>query len=174
MNYHDTTNTVNKMEESKSPKGVDRHFLASVPATKEDLRNLATNIVTSVLDGDKNSLETDIQLRYLAELVDMIRKHSLFKKSTMNEADKYTEKSFDAYGATITKTSRATYSYEACGDPVWDDLVKLIAELNDQRKRREKFLQTLDGDTQVVDEETGAVILPPLKESQDLLRVTLK
>ena len=147
-------------------------LLANVPLTKEGLTQLATVIVKGVLDGDKNALEVDIQLRYLAELVDMIRKHALMKREVQDEADKYPEKTFDAYGATVTKTLRTTYSYDVCRDSVWGDLFKRIEELNDQRKRREIFLKAI-GDNEVFDEETGELLFPPKKSSSDSLRVTL-
>ena len=152
---------------------MENNFLATIPATKEELKVLATDIVTSVLDGEKNPLETDIKLRYLAELVEMVRKHSLMKKAVIDEAEKYPEKTFDAYGAVITKTFSSKYSYEACNDAQWNDLVKEIQILTDQRKGRETFLKGLDG-SETADPETGEIISPPLRESSDQLRVTLK
>ena len=149
-------------------------LLANVPLTKEGLTQLATVIVKGVLDGDKNALEVDIQLRYLAELVDMIRKHALMKREVQDEADKYPEKTFDAYGATVTKTQRSDFDYSQCDDSVWNQIIKDILILNDQRKRRETFLKSLGGDSCAVNEETGELINPPLKQSSDSLRISLK
>ena len=147
-------------------------FLSQIPATKEGVKDLATLIVKSVLNGDENPLEIDIRLRYLAELTESVRKHALMKREVMDEAEKYPEKSFDAYGAKITKTQRTTYSYVQCNDSTWSELNEKMAELKDQLKRRETFLKGLDG-SEVADPATGEIILPPLKESTDSLRVTL-
>ena len=152
----------------------DPNLLANVPLTKEGLAQLATLIVRSVLDGDKNALEVDVQLRYMAELVDMIRKHASMKREVRDEADKYPEKTFDAYGATVTKTQRTVFTYTGCNDSLWYDITGKIAELKDQLKRRETFLKSLGGDATAVNEDTGELIEPPLKESSDSLRVTLK
>ena len=151
-----------------------KQFLSQIPATKEAIKELSTIIVKSVLEGEENPLEVDIRLRYMEELVGGIRSHGLMKREVFTEAEKYPEKTFDAYGATITKTSRTTYTYKSCGDPVWDDLNEQILALSDQRKRRETFLKGLIDNEPVANTETGEVINPPLKETSDSLRVTLK
>ncbi len=147
-------------------------FLSQIPATKEGVKDLATLIVKAVLEGEENPLEVDIRLRYLAELTESVRKHALLKREVMDEAEKYPEKTFDAYGAKITKTQRTNYSYEQCNDSAWSDLTNRIKELTDQRKRRETLLKGLDG-SEIADPNTGEIILPPLKEVSDSLRVTL-
>jgi len=163
-----------KSNNNSIAKKDDNNFLATVPLTKEGITQIASGIVKSVLDGDKNALEANVQLKCLEDLAVMTRKNVYFKREVMNEADKYPEKSFEDFGAKITKTSRSTFTYTACNDSVWDDLNRRINELSDQKKRRETFLKGIEVGATVVSEETGEVILPPLKESSDVLRVSLK
>lgn len=151
---------------------VHESFLAQIPENKEEVKDLATVIVKSVLSGDENPLEIEIKLRFLEELTTSIRKHSLMKREVMDEAEKYPDKTFDAFGAKITKTQRTTYSYKDCQDSLWNQLTTDIKELTDAKKRRETFLKAMDG-SEVYDEETGELLNPPLKESSDQLRVTL-
>lgn len=151
---------------------VHESFLAQVPANKEGIKELATLIVKAVLSGDENPLSTDIKLRYLEELVTSVRKHALMKREVMDEAEKYPDKTFTEYGATITKTSRSTFDFKVCNDSLWVDINVKLAELKNQLKRRETFLKALDG-SEVFNETTGELLNPPLKETSDSLRVTL-
>ncbi len=142
-------------------------------SSKSDADVIATQILRSVLDGNSNPLEIEIKLRYLEFLISQVRKHALMKREVQDEADKYPEKTFDAYGATVTKTQRSDFDYSQCDDSVWNQIIKDILILNDQRKRRETFLKSLGGDSCAVNEETGELLFPPRKSSSDSLRVTL-
>ena len=70
------------------------------------------------------------------------------------------------------KMTGVSYDFTNCGDEEWDSLTAQIAELEEARKEREKFLKTLT--KPVADVETGAVINPPIHKGKLGLAVTLK
>ena len=152
-------------------KTVQRDILKIVPHNKEEITKIATSLVKSVLDGDQNSLEVDIALRYLELLVSQIRENVFMKKAVLEEAEKYPEKTFKAYGTEITKTSRGAYDYSECNYAYYSKLLGDIAKLNGERKATEKMLQGLQ--EPMVIEETGEVVNPPSKTSQETIRVKL-
>lgn len=58
-------------------------------------------------------------------------------------------------------------------DPVWNDLVKKISELDEKRKEREKFLQNIPYESQFVDPETGVFLTRPPKTSKTKVKCQL-
>jgi len=159
------------MEDNLDKLGTIRRDLLKIPTNRRDVNRIAAQIVNSILDGDSNSLEVEIKLRYLEKLIENIRGNIQIKGEVMREAELYPDKTFQAYGAEVTKTSRGTYDYASTGDIIHDELIKEIAGLNGKRKEREDFLKSLKDE--VADPETGNIIQPPAKKSTDSIRVKL-
>jgi len=159
-------------EKQDKLKTVQQNILKTVPLNKRDIRRVAAGIVLSVLEGEKNSLEVDIRLRYLAEMVDQIRSNEEMKEAVLNEANKYPEKTFTEYGAEVTKCAVGTrYDYSRCEYAHYSDVLEKIKELNEEKKECEKLLQGLSED--YIIEETGEIIHPPTKTSKEGMQVKL-
>ena len=152
-------------------KMAQHNVLNMVPQNKRDITRVAAFIVSSVIAGDANPLEIDVKLRYLEELISQVRSNTKMKAEILEEAEKYPEKTFQAYGVEITKTSRGSYDYKSCGDSFYDGVIQELEELNGYRKEREKLLQNLKEN--LVVKETGEIISPPQKSSTDSIRVKL-
>lgn len=160
------------MDEKLDKLEKTRQNILEVPLNKRDIKRIAAKTVLLVTEGDENPLEVDIKLRYLAEMIEQIRGNEEMKEAILGEADKYPEKSFDAYGAKITKTSVGTrYDYSECKYEYYIDVLEEIKKLNVKKKECEKLLQGLTDD--MVVEETGEVIHPPVKTSKEGIRVQL-
>lgn len=151
-------------------KTVQQNMLA-IPQDKRDISRIGAGIIASILNGEINALEADIKLRRLETIIDQVRKNQNVREEVFKEADKYPQKTFTEYNAEISKTHFARYDYSACGDSEHTELVKQIQDINERRKEREKFLQSLKDN--VVSEETGEIISPPVKQSADTVRVKL-
>jgi len=153
-------------------KTVQQNILNVVPHNKEEIQKIASALVKSVLDGDRNSLEVDIALRYLEELVSQIRDNVFLKKEVLAEAEKYPEKTFKAHGAEITKCAVGTrYDYSECKYKYYTDTLEEIKHLNAEKKECEKLLQGLSEDMVIA--ETGEIVHPPSKTSKEGMRVKL-
>lgn len=159
-------------EQQNKLKIAQQNLLGTIPGNKRDVNRIAGMTVTAVLDGDENPLEVDVKLRYLEHLIKSIRENLEMKDAVLQEAHKYGEKTFQAFGVEITKTTVGTrYDYSQCGDSTHTDILAKIAELTEHRKEREKLLQGLDGEMAIP--ETGEIIYPPAKKSSEGLRVKL-
>lgn len=145
--------------------------ILTIPSNKRDVNRLAAKIITDILHGNVNALEVDMKLRFLEELIGQIRGNERIKAEVLNEAEKYPEKTFTAYGGEVTKTSFGRYDYSECSDTYYNDIITEIAELNKARKEREGMLQRLTEPMAI--EETGEIINPPEKTSSSGLRVRL-
>lgn len=112
-------------------------------------------IATSVEDGEINALEGFIVLKAISTTVtDTMAK---IKTEAVQEADKYGDKTFQAFGAQIEKRS---------GGGVWSyKHLEGWNELNDQKKAVEdlhKQAFKMIGQAEVIDPNTGEIIQPAL------------
>ncbi len=153
-------------------KIAQQDILKTIPTNKRDATRMAAMVITSILDGDVNPLETDIKLRFLEELIKRVRTNVNIKEAILEEAEKYPEKTFIEYGAEITKSNLGVkYDFSQCQDSKHVALLDQIAELTDAKKKREAFLKGIDGET--ADPDTGEVIYPPIKTSTSGVKVKL-
>jgi hypothetical protein len=77
----------------------------------------------------------------------------------------------------IEKIDNWEYSYENCGDAIYDSLNQKAESINSDLKSRESFLKTIPiSGIQILDESTGEMITvyPPAKSSTTTIAVTLK
>lgn len=132
-----------------------------LPATKAERETFVQMCVDEIKSGVRNPLELEVMLKNLEETVNAIRKHPEVKELVYEEAEKYPEKTFKAFGCTITKTSRTSYNYSNCNDSSYNDLKVQEALLKEQIKNREGFLKSLKSGMSVADPDTGEMITGP-------------
>lgn len=139
-----------------------------LPATKSEIKNFVEKAKLEICNGVNNPLQINIALKCIEEMVKALRSDPDVKDAIQYELDKYAEKSFDAFGATLTKTSRTDYDFTTCGDPVYADLVNQADKLKAMIKAREELLKT------GIDPATGETFAPPKTSTSEILQIKLK
>jgi hypothetical protein len=146
-----------------------------MPAKTDEIVRFSRQLVQSVKDGNTNPLELLVMLRSLEAVSEMVRED--IEENILKEADKYSEKVIQQYGARIEKKDVGVkYAYASSQDVQWEQLDSQIAGLSLRKRQREEFLRTLKEPLTVVDEETGEVtkIHPPHRTSKTGVAVYLK
>ena len=149
--------------------------LRLMPAKSDQIAIFSRQLIESVKNGDTNPLELLVILRALESVSKVVRDE--IHENIMTAADKYSEKTIEAFGAKIEKREVNTrYNYASAKDVEWERMDAEIKSLTDRIKEREKFLRALKEPMTVVDKETGEVteIHPPMKTSESGLAVYLK
>lgn len=149
--------------------------LRIMPNTKQQIEFFSNAIINNVQNGEVNAIEVLVMLRALEAVSETVR--DAIKTNIETAADKYSEKSFEVFGAMIERAEVGVkYNYETCGDPTWERYSVDERTASASRKQREEFLRSLREPMRIVDEETGEtwVIKPPLKRSTSGLKVYLK
>jgi len=135
---------------------------------KEDIAIYAANMISLVEDGEVNPLEFHIKAKALSKaLADVIAKT---EELTREEAMKYSQKQFEAFGATIQLKEGA--------DTPDLDIDPILRELKAKVKDREELLKQaykMKGKGEIVDPSTGefAPALPP-KPTKSSIAITFK
>jgi hypothetical protein len=142
--------------------------------TKKGVVSFAAQVINQVEDGKLDPLRVRLLCKTLDEVSEKINKGT--KEHQEREAAKYGEKTFIYHGAQFDHAPVYTvYDYSVCGDPVYNELKKNLAELNEMLKKREDFLKSLTGqETLVSDTGEIATIIAPLKKQTMGVKVTLK
>lgn len=150
-------------------------YLTVLPSTADEVKRFSTQIINQVNSGEENPLKLLVLLRALEATAETIRKG--IQTNIMSEVDKYSEKSFEAYGARLEKSEVGVeYDYAATGDRDWFKFKTAEDTASENRKIREAVLRNIREPFTVLDEETGEVyeIRPPLKKSKSGVKVFLK
>lgn len=148
--------------------------LRIMPASKSEAGRFAAQVINSVKAGEVNPHEVLVLLRALQNVSETVLDG--IKENINTEADRYSERRFEAYGATIEKAELATkYKYEHSGDREWERRKSSVDAAMSLLKERESFLRALKEPMTAVDEESGEVyrIVPPPKFSTSGLKVFL-
>jgi hypothetical protein len=148
--------------------------IIEMPRGKDAIERLERTYVDLILSGDVDPLEVEVSLKGIEEAIKAIRNNAAVRHAVLAEAGMFPEKTFEKYGAQITKKlTPARYDYESCEDPTWNELNKKVATLTDQRKQREKLLQTLTSPMSINDQDTGEVVMiyPPQKEQGETIAI---
>lgn len=126
-------------------------------ADKKDL--VKKSLKDQILSGYMNPLEFYRQAKVIADVIEDLKKDPEIFDAAYSERLKYGKEKPSINGSIVDVSTRTTYDYASCGDPVYDELKEKI-------KDREKFLKALP-ETGTVDPETGVFIKAPIaKESQ--------
>lgn len=150
-------------------------LLTLMASTSTQIDVFSDGVIESVQRGEINPLTVLIQLRAMQKATDRILKE--IQPNLMSEADKYPEREFEFMGNKISKTEHGTkYDYSNCGDPVYQQRLKIAQEADAQLKERENFLKAVKAPFSLLDEGTGevSVISPPTKKSTSGLNVSIK
>ncbi len=149
--------------------------LSVLPSNKEQVKVFSRKLKDEILAATHDPLKILVQLKMIEKVIDDILKDDLIDHHFLKEFLLYEkEKTIEINGAKLSQFETGVkYHYEDSGDPVWNDLVKKIAELDEKRKEREKFLQAIPYDAGIVDSETGVFLTRPPKTSKTKVKVIL-
>jgi len=145
-----------------------------LPSTKREREVFVNKAIEEIANGEQNPLRIEIQLKNMEETISMIRKSSLVKDIIRREADKYPGKTFETFGAIITKVETTKWDYSTTGDTVLVDYQNQMELLKAAIKDREKWLQALKPGMIAVDEVTGQVLAPPRTTVEETLRIVIQ
>lgn len=154
-----------------SAMGVIRQLSVS----KSGVDMFCRQLISSVKGGEVNALELKAFLKTMEVIIERVDKET--KENQVTEAMRYSERKFSAYGCEIEQCEVATrYDYTHCGDPVYNQRLRIMEEAKKQLEDRAAFLKALKDPLTIVDDESGevATVLPPLKKSTSGLKVSLK
>lgn len=143
-----------------------------MPSNEKEINSFVEMVKNEVIEGNRNPLELAVLLKSLEEVCKRIKEDERVKSAIRNEAEKYGQKNFEDYGASIQIRDGGKWDYSECNDPELERLVKVQEETKDQIKAREKVLQNLK--KTLCDPETGCEIFPAVKKSQIQVAITLK
>ena len=132
------------------------------PETKKESNLFVSKVVDLITGGECNPIEIELKLKMFENVISEMRKNENVKSAVSSEVDKYSEKTINIFNAKITKSGKTTYKFETCNDSVYDNLkIKL--------KERETFLKSLK--QEVVNNETGEIIKPPINNYSSFLKI---
>lgn len=144
-----------------------------LPANKTERELFVLKAVDEIMSGVRNPLEVEVILKNVEETINAIRKHPEVKEAIQIEAEKYHEKTFKAYGCSITKTSRTTYDFSNCNDSVYNDLKEQETKAKEALKERETLLKAIKPGSSFANPETGEEIFPPATSTTEFLTIKL-
>jgi len=140
--------------------------LSILPSTKAQRQSFVEMAVNEILSGDVNPLNVELTLKSAIDTLDEIRKNNRVKLAVQNEADKYSEKTFEYGNFKITKASRQINDFSGC-DSHLDSLYNEMEALKLQIKARETLVKT------GVDSSTGEVFKPVKFTTTEYLKIEL-
>jgi hypothetical protein len=149
--------------------------LRLMPSKAKEVASFSMQIIKAVENGDANPLEVLVMLRSLEAVSEMVREE--IEDNILSEADRYSEKIIERFGARIEKCEVGTkYIYESSKDAEWEQMDSELRSLQFRMKEREKFLRSLTGPMTLVIESTGEVVQvnPPVKKSKTGVKVFLR
>ena len=151
--------------------------LTGFPTTKTGIKSYAEAALNEILDGFVNPLEIKVRLTAMKAVIDEIEKSEEYKSAILAEAGKYQKDELkDLYNASIQiKEQGVKYEYTACNHPQYNALTAKIEALTAKRKSFEKYLQTVDCETEYIYPKTGEICLinPPVKTSTTGITITI-
>ena len=151
-------------------------MLSQFPQTKMDIKDFASNLVQSVIDGDTSPLLIQVQLSAFENVIGEVKKNAEFKEAVLREAMRYGTKSFDAFNANVQiKEVGVKYDYSLCCHPQYEKICSEIDFLIEKKKSFEKYLQSLSEPIDFIDPESGEMckIHPPIKTSTTAVTITI-
>jgi hypothetical protein len=149
--------------------------LRMLATTQTEIDRFSDGLIRSVKDGEVNPLEILVMLRAF----DKVSKRVLSEidENYLKEADKYPEKKFELFGASIEKAEVGTsYDYTVCCDPIFEERESAMNAAKTLVDERKDFLKALKEPMTMIHEPTGEVITirPPAKKSSSGLKVTIR
>lgn len=149
------------------------NILSQFSTSAEGIERFSKLVIAEVEEGREDPLKVALGMKTLEKIVKRV--NETLSEYYLREATKYGQKTFEHAGAEITVGEVSTsYDYAACGDPVWNDLQKIVAHAQEQMKEREKTLKTLTKPLVEVIEGEAIEIKPPLRKSKEGIKISIK
>lgn len=154
---------------------METDLIKSFPVSKAQVQEMATNLIEQVMDGNTNALSAHVKVLALEKVMEIVKK--TIATEVLKEAEKYGQKRFMAYGASVEMAENSVkYDYQMCGDPDWNEANVKVEVWTKAKKEREEFLKYLKKSMEIIDPASGEVIKisPPVKTSISGVKITLK
>ena len=145
--------------------------LSILPANKSELASFKNSLKNAILNGTHDGLEVKRIFKILEEIV-KVSKDDDVKEMINSEADKYHDKTFEYIGCEFSKADIPAYDYSACNDSELTMIEQELKRLSEACKARKSFLASLN--EPYINQETGEVVLPPIKTTNTQIRIKLK
>ena len=142
--------------------------------TKIDLYAKVGIIKRQVEDGFLTGLDALIYAKKISEFAKELDK--VVRPIAESEAD-IQKGGITIHSVAISqKESGVSYDYQACGDPVWNQLEKESETLKSAIKEREAFLKTIKGSVTLIDEDTSEIskVYAPIRSGKLGLTLTIQ
>lgn len=139
--------------------------------TKAGISSLAKRSIDNVLEQG-NAAQVAEAVAVMEEFIKQIRKDDRFIDFMRDELIKNNGNITTASGAKL-ELCEAGVTYDYSEDVSWRSLDEEIKNLTARRKALEEKLRKLRPGKMMVDEETGEVMIGPLKSSRSTYRITL-
>jgi hypothetical protein len=148
--------------------------LSILPTGKEQVQLFVHKLKAEILASDKEPLKILVQLKYIEKTIADILKDDDIDYHFLSEFLLYDKNEKVVINGAELRSSEVgvKYLYESSGDPVWNDLEEKIRQLTDQKKEREKFLQTIP-EGGMVDPGSGVFITKAPKTSKSKVIVKM-
>jgi hypothetical protein len=148
--------------------------ISILPSNKEELAVFGRMLKDEIIADDKETLPILGKLKIIEKLVKDILEDKDVKDRFKTDRLRYSEKEIVKLNGIdfSLREVGVKYDYNASGDAKWMDLDKIIKELTDQRKEREKLLQNLPPEG-LVDPDNGNFITRPPKTSETMVIVKI-
>lgn len=149
-------------------------MLRLMPSKTKEVATFAYGIIKAVREGNADPLEVLVMLRSLEHVSELVREE--IEDNILKEAEKYSEKVIERYGAKIEKAELSTrYLYNTAGDAQWEELDAQINSLQERKKEREEFLRAIKDPVLIVNKEgVEEMVKPPVKRTKEGVKVYLK
>jgi len=145
-----------------------------LPETKDQVKQFASLVKESILDGEVDILRTASNIRALEEVIKLLKNDVLIKDCILEEAEKNGRKTFDLNNCQYQiKEVGAKYDFTVCNDDQWEDATKDELVAKTKRTDREKFLKSITPDMEVFNSD-GVKLETPIKKSTTSVVITLK
>jgi hypothetical protein len=148
-------------------------LITKFPSTKREREFFIHQAIEEIMNGNCYPLQMEVRLKNLEEIIKGIRTSTTVKNAVIAEADYHHEKTFEQYGARITKSIRREWIYDNCNDSILNDFRIQLIDLQSAIKDRESFLQTLKPGMIAVDEATGEQLIPPAVNEKSILQISI-
>lgn len=101
-------------------------------------------IATYILEDSNQPVETVVRLKRFVSKLEKVITHTQAKEAVITELDRRGVSSIKTLGVTVEHTTTKTdYNFDACGHPLYNQVVKMIEELNNVKKAIQEELKLM-------------------------------
>jgi hypothetical protein len=139
--------------------------VSGLPGTITQISLYKQSVKESILEGHLNPLDFYRRAKLIIDAIESLKKDQDIFDCAEQERAKYGKEKPNVNGSVVDISSRTTYDYESCEDPVYQ-------ELKEKLKAREAFLKNIPAGG-VADPETGQIIQPPVQKISQFVTVKI-